>query len=92
MYLSLIVDKLFKVTRQVSITLGVAGLKLVDHPKLVYLMLKPEHSDKQILILRKCALSQQFCTLTNIHAIHFCSHCRFVLFINHMLFKEPMNH
>ena len=45
MYLSLIVDKLFKVTRQVSITLGVAGLKPVDHPKLVYLMLKPEHSD-----------------------------------------------
>lgn len=69
MYLSLIVDKLFKVTGQVSITLGVAGLKLVDHPKLVYLMLKPEHSDKQILILRKCALSQQFCTLTNIYML-----------------------
>ena len=45
MYLSLIVDKLFKVTRQVSITLGVAGLKPVDHQKPVYLMLKPEHSD-----------------------------------------------
>ena len=45
MYLSLIVDKLFKVTRQVSITLGVAGLKPVDNPKPVSLTLKPEHSD-----------------------------------------------
>ena len=60
MYLSLIVDKLFKVTRQVSITLGVAGLKPVDHPKPVYLMLKPEHSDKQILILRRCACLSNF--------------------------------
>ena len=36
----------------------------------------------------KMCLSQQFCTLTNIHAIHFCSHCRFMLFINHMLLKN----
>lgn len=43
--LSLIVYKLFKVTRQVSITLGVAGLKPVDQPKPVYLILKPGHSD-----------------------------------------------
>ena len=45
MYLSLIVDKLFKVTRQVSITLGVAGLKPLDNPKPVSLTVKPEHSD-----------------------------------------------
>ena len=37
---------------------------------------------------KKMCLSQQFCTLKNIHAIHFCSHCRFMLFINHMLLKN----